>query len=169
MKKFILLIITVISLMFKVYAGDGDLLIKCSTGLAIQKTAWATIGVEWETKYHNAWEVYFDFATAFKYCEVDKTYLCSETFWDYKTFGIGGGYKPQLYRWRNLNLRAFLFADLGVKEGNSFFLSLDIGPELTYTFKSGIGLFLLQKNEFCFWCRDHFRNGIMIGIKIPLN
>lgn len=169
MKKFNLLIVIIISLTFRAYAGDGDILIKCSTGLAWQKTAWATIGVEWEVKYHNAWEIYCDFATAFKYCENDHTYLCEETFWDYRTFGIGTAYKPSLYKWKNLNLRGVFSADLGTKQEKSFFLSLAIGPELTYTFKSRIQLFFLQKNEFCFWCRDHFRNGIMVGIKIPLN
>lgn len=159
----------IFSLALKANAGDGDILIKGSAGIAIQKTAWANLGLEWETKYHNAWEIYADFGTGFKYCEIDQTYLCNETFFDYKSFGVGGAYKPKFYRWKNLNLRGQFGVDLGVKEGNTFFLSLVVGPELTYTFKCNVQLFILQKNEFCFWCRDHFRNGVMLGIKIPLN
>ena len=169
MKKTLFTLIAALSLMSDVLAGEGDLLVKASTGLAVQNTAWATLGVEWETRYHNAWEVYCDFGTAFRYCETDHTYFCDDAFWSYKTLGLGACYKPALYRWRNLNLRGSFGADLGVKEGYTFFLSLDVAAELTYTFHSGLQAFVMQKNEFCFWCRDHFRNGLIIGIKIPLN
>lgn len=169
MKKIFLIVITIFSLALSAKAGEGDLLLNGAVGLAYRQTAWANLSVEWENKYHNSWMIYLDGATNFKWCDVDQTYLCSETFWDYRTLGIGGAYKPALYRWRNTNLKGGLGVDLGVKEGYSFFLSVDLLFELTHSFKNKTQIFIQQKNDFCFWCKEHFRNGFMIGIKIPLN
>lgn len=169
MKKTLLIIITIFSLTYGVKAGEGDLFLNGSVGLSFRNTASAVLAVEWENKYHNSWMVYLDGATIFKWCETDQTYFCTDAFWDYKTLGIGGAYKPALYRWKNMNLKGGLGVDLGVKEGYSFFLSVDLFFELTYSFKNKTQLFIQQKNDFCFWCKENFRNGIMVGIKIPLN
>lgn len=169
MKRILLIIITVFSLAYNANAGEGDLLLNVSGGLAYRKTAMANLAVEWETKYHNSWMVYLDAATIFEWCDIDQTYLCSKTFWDYRTLGIGGAWKPALYRWKNTNFKGGLGVDLGVKEGYSFFLSVDLLFELNYSFKNRTQVFIQQKNDFCFWCKEHFRNGFMIGIKIPLN
>ena len=169
MKKLLLICITFFSLAFNGKAGEGDLFLNGSVGLAYRNTAGAVFGVEWETKYHNAWMIYLDFATNYAWCDIDQTYLCSKTFWDYKTLGIGGAFKPELYRWKNLNFKGGLGVDLGIKEGYSFFLSIDLIFELSYSFKNKTQIFIQQKNDFCFWCKEHFRNGAMIGIKIPLN
>lgn len=169
MKKRLLVIMALFSLAFSVRAGEGDLLLNGYVGLAYRNTANAVLAAEWENKYHNSWMVYLDFATNYAWCEIDQTYFCSETFWDYKTLGIGGAFKPVLYRWKNLNLRGGLGVDLGIKEGYSFFLSVDLMFELTYSFQNRMQAFIMQKNDFCFWCKEHFRNGFMIGVKIPLN
>ena len=35
--------------------------------------------------------------------------------------------------------------------------------------RNRVQLSLIQKNDFCFLTRDHFKNGLLVGIKIPLN
>lgn len=169
MRKQLLTILAVLLIVSSVKAGEGDIFLNGSIGLAYRNTASAVLSVEWENSYYHSWMVYVDFATNYAWCETDQTYLCNKTFWDYKTLGIGGAFKPELYRWKNLNLKGGLGVDLGIKEGYSFFLSIDLMFELSYSFKNRTQIFVQQKNDFCFWCKEHFRNGAMIGIKIPLN
>jgi hypothetical protein len=169
MKKLLLMLVTLFSLSFNSFAGDGDKFFNIATGLMYRNTANAVITMEFETKYHNAWEIYVDASTAFKKCEIENTIFCEKTFWDYKTFGIGGAYKPAISRWKNANLRARFGADIGIDEGYSFYTSLDIGLEFSYSFRNRMQFVIMQKNDFAFWTRDNFKNGFLIGLKIPIN
>ena len=92
MKKIIFLImISFISL--KSMAGDGDKFFNISGGWQWKNTVNAVVGLEFEGKYHNAYELYIDLATAYDKCPVCNK-VCSDSFWSYKTFGIGAAYKP---------------------------------------------------------------------------
>ena len=172
MKKIIfLLIIFIFSL--KSFAGDGDKFFNVYGGWQGNAVKWnrqmvnLMIGLEFEGKYHNAWELYFDFSTAYKKCpDCDK--VCSKSFFDYKTFGVGAAYKPVLSRGKNSLLRWRVGADIGANE-RGFQASLDLGLEYSYSFKNGMQIFVLQKNDIVFWSRDHFRNGLLIGFKFPLS
>lgn len=166
MKKIIFLImISFISL--KSMAGDGDKFFNISGGWQWKNTVNAVVGLEFEGKYHNAYELYIDLATAYDKCPVCNK-VCSDSFWSYKTFGIGAAYKPTISRGKNSNLRWRFGADLGANR-KGFQASIDIGLEYSYSFRNGMQVFDMQKNDFVFWTRDHFRNGLLVGVKFPIN
>ncbi|KAB4177745.1 hypothetical protein GAQ04_24305, partial [Bacteroides uniformis] len=108
-----------------------------------------------------------DLATAYDKCPVCNK-VCSDSFWSYKTFGIGAAYKPTISRGKNSNLRWRFGADLGANR-KGFQASIDIGLEYSYSFRNGMQVFVMQKNDFVFWTRDHFRNGLLVGVKFPIN
>lgn len=166
MKKIIFLImISFISL--KSMAGDGDKFFNISGGWQWKNTVNAVVGLEFEGKYHNAYELYIDLATAYDKCPVCNK-VCSDSFWSYKTFGIGAAYKPTISRGKNSNLRWRFGADLGANR-KGFQASIDIGLEYSYSFRNGMQVFVMQKNDFVFWTRDHFRNGLLVGVKFLIN
>ena len=165
--KRILLILSLSLAVLPSVAGNGDKFFNLSAGGQWKNTVNAIIGFESETKYHNAWEMYVDLSTAYEKCPQHGV-VDSKSFWAYKTFGIGGAYKPLIYRGKNSTLRWRLGADLGANR-RGFQASLDLGFEYAYSLRSGIQLFVMQKNDFVFWTRDHFRNGVLIGVKFPLN
>lgn len=148
-----------------VLAGNGDYFFNVSGGWQWKNTVNFLLGLEKETKYHNAWEVYLDLATAYAVCP-DHGVVDSKSFWDYKTFGIGAAYKHNILRGKNSTFRARFGADLGANR-KGFQASLDVGLEYAYSFRNGMQIFVLQKNDFVFWTRDHFRNGLLVGIKFP--
>jgi hypothetical protein len=98
MRKILIISVTLFSLTFNSFAGDGDKFVNVSGGLMYRKTAAVLVGMEFETKYHHAWEIYADLTTAFKKCPVDDSYFCEQAFWDYKTVALGVAYKPALCR-----------------------------------------------------------------------
>lgn len=149
------------------WAGDGDKFLNISGGWQWKNTVNAIIGFEAETKYHNAYELYVDLATAYEICPQHGV-VDSKSFWTYKTFGIGLAYKPSMWRGKNSTVRWRFGADLGANR-KGFQASIDLGLEYSYTCKNGIQFFVMQKNDFVFWTRDHFRNGLLIGIKFPLS
>lgn len=142
MKKIIFLImISFISL--KSMAGDGDKFFNISGGWQWKNTVNAVVGLEFEGKYHNAYELYIDLATAYDKCPVCNK-VCSDSFWSYKTFGIGAAYKPTISRGKNSNLRWRFGADLGANR-KGFQASIDIGLEYSYSFRNGMQVFVMQK------------------------
>jgi len=173
MKKILLTLVTVISLMGFVQAEEGGVTLNPQFGAFYQKGFNAVLELEFESRYFHSWNVYLDFCNTFTYCENDHTFFCQETFWDYQTAAIGVAYKYELIRWRNANLKARLGFDLGAdyckKDDYTFYMSADVGFELSYTLRNRVQLSLIQKNDFCFLTRDHFKNGLLVGIKIPLN
>ena len=155
------------------FAGEGDKFFNVSAGYQCNAVKWdsnifnVVIGLEFEGRHHNAWELYIDASTRWVKCP-DCNTVCSKSFFDYKTFGIGAAYKPVLSRGKNSLLRWRIGADVGANE-KGFQASVDLGLEYSYSFRNGMQLFGLFKNDFVFWSKDHFRNGILIGVKFPLN
>ena len=166
MKRIAFLVITLF-FSLKSMAGDGDKFFNISGGWQWKNTVNAVVGLEFEGKYHNAYELYIDLATAYDKCPVCNK-VCSDSFWSYKTFGIGAAYKPTISRGKNSNLRWRFGADLGANR-KGFQASIDIGLEYSYSFRNGMQVFVMQKNDFVFWTRDHFRNGLLVGVKFPIN
>lgn len=167
MKKILLSTLMIILFALKSFAGDKDKHFTIAGGWQFKNTINALISLEFETKYHNAWEIYVDLSNAYTKCP-EHNRIDSKSFWDYKTFGIGAAYKPTFWRGKNSTLRWRAGADLGANRGG-FQASVEIGIEYNYCFRNGMQFFMLQKNDFVFWTRDHFRNGLLIGLKIPLN
>lgn len=163
-KNRLLLILSLLLCVQRSFAGDGDKYINVSGGWQYKNTVNALISVEFEGINHSSYEFYLDLANVYREAPDGKVH--SNTFWDYKSLGIGTAWKPVISRGRNTALKWRLGADIGAND-NSFQASLEVGLEYSYTLKNGWKLFALQKNELVFWTRDHFRNGLLIGVKLP--
>lgn len=50
-----------------------------------------------------------------------------------------------------------------------FFIGLEGGFEYSYVFRNGWEFALIQKNNVNFLHGDTFRNGLLLGVKIPFN
>lgn len=165
MKRFLIVITLICCSPLVMFAGDGDKFISVSVGWQYRRIATTTIAMEFEGKYHNAWEIYVDLATAYKKCDACNK-VCSDSFFDYKTWGIGAAYKATAVRGKNSLIRLRLGGDVGNNK-SGFQCSIELGAELSYSLKNNMQLFVHQKNDFAFWSRDNFRNGILAGFKIP--
>lgn len=84
------------------------------------------------------------------------------------TIGDGGlVYKHRLVRYKNGMLRFRFGPQFGAVQRN-FFLGLEGGFEYSYVFQNGWEFTLIQKNNVNFLHGDTFRNGLLVGIKIPI-
>ena len=146
MKKILLPLMLLLTVTLNTYAGDGDQFFTLNTGIMFRNTLNASFGYEKELSY-------------------DK--VCSKSFW--KNYYWNGGivYKKSLVRWRNSTLRLNVGPIAGAVRGDYFF-GAEGSFEYSYTLRSGVKLVLKQKNNVCFMHGDTFRNGLTVGIKIPL-
>lgn len=129
-----------------------------NAGFLFPATLDATIGYEYTFSYGRAFEVFGEIGNHRK---TGPNQFWKGYFWD-------GGllYKHQIKRYKN---GRFLFRGgpvLGAVEKN-FFLGVEAGFEYDYVFNNGIEFSVIQKNNVCFLHGDLFRNGLMIGLKIP--
>ena len=70
------------------------------------------------------------------------------------------------YVTRNGTLRFRLGPQFGATQ-KKFFLGVEAGFEYSYVFQNGWEFSLLQKNNVNFLHGDTFRNGLLLGVKIP--
>lgn len=167
MKRFILMLMMVIGIgQTAAFAGNGDTYLNLSGGWMHRNSLNTMVSLEFESQYHNAWEVVIDVSNEYRKCP-DHGVIDSESFWYKQCYTIGGAYKYNLIRWKNSTLKGRVSSVLG-SESNKFMLGLGVGLEYNYALKNGMKLFALQKNDFRFWATDTFRNGVLVGIKIPL-
>ena len=155
------------------YAGDGGKYLILGTGRQWNMLKWDrqfmnfNVGLEFEGKYHNAWEVYIDITSKYKNCNSCK--ITNYRAYDYNSFGVGVAYKSVIIRGKNSNLRWKAGVDIGANIEERFQSSIDIGLEYSYTFKNDMQIYILQKNDIVFWNKNTFQNGLVVGLKIPLN
>jgi len=94
------------------------------------------------------------------------------THWQEKDFWKGyywdGGivYKQRLVRYKNGMLRFRFGPQFGAVQ-KRFFIGLEGGFEYSYVFQNGWEFALIQKNNVNFLHGDTFRNGLLLGMKIP--
>ena len=92
--------------------------------------------------------------------------------WQEKDFWKGyywdGGivYKHRLVRYKNGMLRFRFGPQFGAVQ-KRFFIGLEGGFEYSYVFRNGWEFALIQKNNVNFLHGDTFRNGLLLGIKVP--
>lgn len=82
MKRIAFLVITLF-FSLKSMAGDGDKFFNISGGWQWKNTVNAVVGLEFEGKYHNAYELYIDLATAYDKCPVCKWIIELYIFFSY--------------------------------------------------------------------------------------
>lgn len=129
-------------------------------GVFAPYTLEATIGYEMPIGFGHAIEIFGEAGTHWQ------TPVC-HMFWKKYYWDGGAAYKHQLVRFKNGNFRIVGGAYCGAFQRNCFF-GFEAGFEYNYTFANNWQLTLSQKNQFNFLNGDHFRNGVMIGVKIPL-
>lgn len=164
MRKITLIFISLLSCMIA-RAGDGDQFFNVNAGFLFNNTLNATFGYEKELTYGNAIEVFGEIGNRWHKDPVDgKVYR--DTFW--KDYYWDGGilYKKVLSRFKNSLFRLRIGPECGAHKGDYFF-GVEGGFEYNYVFRSGLQFSIIQKNQVSFLSGDTFRNGLLLGIKIP--
>lgn len=168
MRKFsIIIALAVLSLLpAKSVAGEKDQFINLQGGFLFNSTLHASIGYERELKYANAFELMAEVGDRW---EVDPVCgkVCSESFFNNYYWNGAAAYKKCIKRFKNSTLRAVVGTHVGAFRRSVFF-GLSAGLEYNIVLPSGIQVSLQQKNCVNFRRGDDFRNGLLIGIKIPI-
>lgn len=148
-------------------AGEGDRHIGVQTGVMYPRIFNVTLSYDKESSYHNSWEVYLDYAAQWKKCNIcDK--VCKDSFWKNRySFAVGAAYKPTVHRGKNQVGRFRIGGDLGTNT-RGFAMGVEIGYEYIWALKCGVQLVAQQKNEITFWGKPTFKNGLLVGVRIPL-
>lgn len=166
MKKILLPLMLLIIVTLNTYAGDGDQFFTLNTGILFRNTLNASFGFERELNYDNAFEIFGEVGNRWER-DPECGKVCSKSFWKNYYWNGGVVYKKSLVRWRNSTLRLNVGPLAGAVRGNYFF-GAEGSFEYSYTLRNGIKLVLKQKNNVCFIHGDTFRNGLTVGVKIPL-
>ena len=135
-------------------AQEGKLAV--NAGFLFPSTLIATIGYERPLSYGNDVELYGEAGTHWQEKDCWRGY-----YWD-------GGivYKHRLVRYKNGMLRFRFGPQFGAVQ-KRFFIGLEGGFEYSYVFRNGWEFALTQKNNVNFLHGDTFRNGLLLGMRIP--
>lgn len=167
MKKLILSILLMATVINPVSAGDGDRHVGFQGGVMFPGILNGVLSVDIETSYHNAIEFYLDAFTEWKDCP-DCGKVCKESFWKSNYgLGVGAAYKPVVHRSRNSVGRFRMGADIGTCN-REFSMGIELGYEYVWTFRNNVQFVLQQKNECTFWGRPTWRFGGLVGLRLPL-
>lgn len=156
MKKFLFTLICAVTTLCA-SAQDGKLTI--NAGFLFPSTLNATVGYEHPLSYGNAVEVFGELGNHWQ------TPVCHR-FWKGYYWDGGLVYKHRLVRYKNGMLRFRFGPQFGATQ-RKFFLGIEGGFEYNYVFQNGWVFALIQKNNVNFIHGDTFRNGLLIGMKIP--
>ena len=146
MRKLFMIILLIAAVITPAKAGDGDKHVGLQAGLMYPGVLNGVLSVDFETRYHNAFEFYIDAFTEWKDCR-DCGKVCKESFWKSNyALGVGAAYKPVVHRSRNSVGRFRIGADIGTCS-REFALGIEAGYEYVWTFKNNVQFVLQQKNE----------------------
>lgn len=128
MKKIWMLCLVLFGLLSPVIASDGDRFFQVGTGILYERGWDLTVGIEQETRYHNAWEYFGNVYLKWEEC-ASCGHICPESFWrSYNTWTLGAAYKPALIRKRNSVGRVRLGMSAG-SDRHEFLAGLHVGYE----------------------------------------
>lgn len=128
-----------------------------SAAFQFPSTLNATIGYERPLSYGHAVELYGEAGTHWQ----------ADDFWMRGYWDGGIVYKHRLVRFKNGMLR-FRFGPQFGAVRQDFFLGLEGSFEYSHALPGGWEFFVTQKNNVGFLHGDTFRNGLAVGLKIPL-
>lgn len=149
-----------VAIPLKGFAGDGEGRVGVNAGFLFPSTLNASLVYEKDLSYGNAFDLMAEIGNHWQ------TPVCHR-FWKGYYWDAGFGYKIRLKRYKNSMLRFRLGGHLGASQ-RDFFMGCNLSLEYDYVLPSGVRLCISQKNDFNFFAGDHFRNGLMLGIKFPL-
>ena len=156
MKKFLFTMVCALTALCA-SAQDGKLTI--NAGFLFPSTLNATVGYEHPLSYGNAVEVFGELGNHWQ------TPVCHR-FWKGYYWDGGLVYKHRLVRYKNGMFRFRFGPQFGATQ-RKFFLGIEGGFEYNYVFQNGWEFALIQKINVNFIHGDTFRNGLLIGMKIP--
>lgn len=166
MKKILILCVILFGLLSPLAASDGEKFFQVGTGILYQRGWDLTVGIEQETRYHNAWEYFGNVYLKWEEC-ASCGHVCPESFWkSYNTWALGVAYKPALVRKRNSVGRARLGASLG-SDRHELLGGVHVGYEQNYALRNGMVLYWQVKSDLMINGKDLFRTGLVLGIKLP--
>lgn len=156
MKKFLMaLCCAVVSIGASAQSGK----LAVNAGFLFPSSLNATVGYEHPLTYGNAVELYGETGNHWQ------KPVCHR-FWDGYWWDAGLVYKHRLARYRNGMLRLRFGPQFGAVQ-KRFFIGLEGGFEYSHVFPGGWEFALIQKNNVNFLHGDTFRNGLLLGVKIP--
>lgn len=155
MKKTILVLVCAVA---SIGAMAQDNKIAVNAGFLFPSTLNATVGYERSFTYGDAVEVFGEIGVHWRSGDGQ--------FW--KGYYWDGGiiYKHRLHRYKNGSFRVRFGPQFGAVE-RKFFIGIEGGFEYNYVFPNGCEFSIIQKNNVNFLHGDTFRNGLMLGFKIP--
>lgn len=159
MKKILVILLAVLGLSVPTFAGDREHL-TVDAGFLFPSSLNATVGYEWVNTNGNAFEIFGEIGDHWQHP------VC-HNFWKGYYWDGGVQYKHQLKRLKNGTFRIFGGAQFGAVQ-TKFFLGIRAGFEYNYVFANNWEFTIQQLNTVNFLHGDTFRNGLMIGVKIPL-
>ncbi|NDV84181.1 hypothetical protein [Bacteroides sp. 51] len=166
MKRLFILLVAVLSMSTVALADDGSGKVQVGIGLLYENGMDMTVGYEYETRYHNAWEFFGNAYLKWEDC-LSCGHICPDSFWkSYNTWGVGAAYKPCVVRGRNNYGNLRLGGSLG-SDRHDILGGIHIGYEHSYSLRKGWQLFWQVKSDVMIEGKDLLRTGIVIGIKIP--
>ena len=156
MKKIILAMICAVA---SLGASAQDSKLTVNAGFLFPSTLNSTVGYERSFTYGNAVEIYGEIGNHWK--------SGPDQFW--KGYYWDGGliHKDRLHRYKNGSFRVRFGPQFGAVE-RRFFIGIEGGFEYNYVFQNGCEFSIIQKNNVNFLHGDTFRNGLMLGFKMPL-
>ena len=101
MKRLVFLLTLITVLCGRMKAGENDTYFGFNAGVLYPRIFNITAQYEFESKYHNAWEIYLDYATQWNKCRTCGK-VCMDSFWKEEyAYGLGVAYKPVFTRGKN--------------------------------------------------------------------
>jgi len=165
MRKILILIAVTLAIVNTANAGDGETRIGINAGILYNKTLNGTITYEKELSYQNAIELYGDVGNQWQRDPICGK-VCTKSFWKGYYWNIGASYKPILSKGKNSYLRLRFGPILGANQ-KKFNFGLEGGFEYGIICYHGMQFCITQKNQVLFRSNQKFRNGILLGVKIP--
>lgn len=159
MKRFLVILITI--LFVSNIKADDATRIAVNAGVFAPYTVEMTVAYEHATGYGHSWVGQVEAGTHWQ------TPVC-HMFWKKYFWGGGLGYRHRLVRFKNGSFRVGGDVNCGAFE-KKVTVGFDVLLEYNYTFPNNWQFTVSQKNSFNFLHNvDTFRNGLMIGLKIPI-
>ena len=143
------------------HAGNSDSNFTVNAGFLFNNTLNATFGMERELSYSDAVEIFGEVGARWS-----KDSVGNRNFRDAYYWGGGALYKRQVCRFKNSMLRLRVGPECGAYTGNYFF-AVEGSLEYNIVLPNRVQLSISQKNQIGFFHGDNFRNGLLLGIKIP--
>ena len=146
-------------------AGEKDEYFRFEAGFLFNSTLNATVGYERELSYTDALEFFGEVGDRWEEDPVCGK-VCRESFFKNYYWDGGVAYKKCLKRMKNSTFRLRLGPQMGAVRGN-FFMGVECGFEYNLVLPNRVQLSVTQKNQVSFLHGDTFRNGLLVGLKIP--